>query len=101
MRILAIISGEYDARHVHNITAHGPVDWQVETWQAPLVLPQVIDYPEDYLPESLPQADLVLSFAEHKGVAELLPDIVKMCGAKAVIAAIDNEASMPRGLARQ
>ncbi len=102
MRILAIISpGEYGKRHVENLRAHGPADWQIETWQAPPVLPQVIDYPEDYLPPSLPPAELILSFAEHKGVAELLPDIAQMCGAKAVIAAIDNEAALPRGLARQ
>jgi hypothetical protein len=101
MRILAIISGEYGRRHVENIRAHAPADWKVETWQAPAILPLVIDYPEDYLPESLPTADLLLSFAEHKGVAELLPDIAKMTAAQAVIAAIDNEAWLPRGLARQ
>ncbi|MFC2065207.1 DUF166 domain-containing protein, partial [Chloroflexota bacterium] len=65
------------------------------------ILPQVIDYPEDYLPESLPPADLVLAFGEHKGVAELIPDVAQMCGATAVIAGVDNEAALPRGLARQ
>jgi hypothetical protein len=34
-------------------------------------------------------------------VAELLPDIARMCSAKAVLAPIDNEAWLPRGLARQ
>ena len=61
----------------------------------------MIDYPEEYLPDSFAPADLILSFAELKGVAELLPDIAKMAGAQAVIAAIDNEAWLPRGLARQ
>ena len=101
LRILAIISGEYGARHVANILAHGPQHWQITTWQAPVILPPVIDYPEDYLPSSLPASDLILSFAEHRGVAELLPDIVQLSGAQAVIAAIDNEAWLPRGLARQ
>ena len=101
MRILAIISGEYGARHVRNLREHGPAEWHIETWQAPVILPLVIDYPEDYLPTSLPQADMILSFAEHKGVAELLPEIAQMTQAKAVIAAIDNEAWLPRGLARQ
>ncbi|RME83118.1 MAG: hypothetical protein D6775_09015 [Caldilineae bacterium] len=73
----------------------------MEIWEAPAVLPPVIDYPEDYLPPSLPAADLLLSVAEHKGVAELLPDVARMTGARAVIAAIDNEAWLPRGLARQ
>lgn len=101
MRILAVISGEYGQRHVDNIRTHGPTDWVVEVWQAPAVLPPVIDYPEDYLPDMLPPADLILSFGEHPGVAELLPDIVRMTGAQAVIAAVDSEAWLPRGLARQ
>lgn len=101
MRILSIISGEYGRRHVDNIRQNGPAEWQVEEWQAPAVLPPVIDYPEDYLPETFPAADLILSFAEHRGVAELLPDIAEMTGASGVIAAIDNEAWLPRGLARQ
>jgi len=101
MRILAIISGEYGIRHTDNLRKNGPAEWQIETWQAPATFPLVIDYPEDHLPESLPQADLILSFAEHKGVAELLPEIAQMTGAKAVIAAVDSEAWLPRGLARQ
>lgn len=101
MRILAIISGDYGQRHVDNVRAHGPEDWQIEVWRAPAVLPPIVDYPEDHLPERLPSSDLILSFAELKGVAELLPDIVRMTGAKAVIAAVDSEAWLPRGLARQ
>ncbi len=101
MRILAVISREYGQRHVENIRAHGPTDWVVAVWQAPSVLPPVIDYPEDYLPADLPPADLILSFGEHPGVAELLPDIVRMTGARAVVAAVDSEAWLPRGLARQ
>lgn len=101
MRILAIISGEYGQRHVDNIIQHGPDSWSIEVWQAPAFLPLIVDYPEDYVPETLPPADLVLSFAENKGVAELLPDIARVCGATAMIAAVDNEAWLPRGLARQ
>ncbi len=101
MRILAVISGEYGARHVANIRQFGPSGWQIETWNAPATFPLVIDYPEDFLPAGLPPVDLILSFAEHKGTAELLPDIARMTGAQAVIAAVDNEAWLPRGLARQ
>ena len=101
MKILAIVSGEYGNRHVRNISEHGPKNWEVTTWEAPKVLPPIVDYPEDYLPESFDPADLVLSFAEHRGVAELLPDIAKMTGAKGVVAAVDDETWLPRGLARQ
>ncbi|MCA9959759.1 MAG: hypothetical protein KC443_12030 [Anaerolineales bacterium] len=101
MRILAVLNGEYGRRHRDNILQHQPDSWQMATWEAPPFFPPVIDYPEDYLPEGLPAADLILSFAEHKGVAELLPDIAQMVGATAVLAPIDNEAWLPRGLARQ
>jgi hypothetical protein len=101
MRILAIINGEYGARHVENIRANGPDSWSIQTWEAPSVFPLVIDYPEDHLPDTFPPCDLILSFGEHKGVAELLPEIAKLTKAKAVIASVDNEAWLPRGLARQ
>jgi thymidylate synthase len=101
VKILAVVTGDYGKRHVDNIQNNNPRDWIIESYQAPVLLPPVIDYPEDYLPNDLPNADLVLSIAEHKGVAELLPDIVRMCGGRAVIAPVDNEAWLPRGLARQ
>jgi hypothetical protein len=84
MKILAIISGEYGQRHVDNIQKHGPNHWELEVWNAPKLFPLMIDYPEDFLPDSFPAADLILSFAEHKGVVELLPDIAKMADAKSV-----------------
>ncbi len=101
MRILAIITGEYGQRHVDNIRAHGPNDWVVDVWRAPTTLPLIVDYPEDYVPESLPPADLILALQEHKGVAELIPEVAKMTGAQAVIAPVDNVAWLPPGLANQ
>lgn len=101
MRILTIISGEYGLRHLSNLQARQPGGWSFEVWKAPSVLPLIIDYPEEFLPESFPESDLILSFAENKSVAELLPDIAKMCHARAVIVAVDNENWLPRGLGRQ
>jgi len=102
MKILTIISGgEYGKRHFENIQFHKPASWKFKIWQAPSTFPLIIDYPEDHLPDSFDPADLILSFAENKGVAELIPDIVKMTGARGVIVAVDNEAWLPRGLARQ
>lgn len=101
MRILGIITGEYGSRHMENIGKHAPAGWEIRIWQAPTTYPLVIDYPEEYLPAALDPADLILSFAEHKGVAELLPEVVTLTGAKGVIAAIDNESWLPRGLALQ
>lgn len=101
MRILAITQGEYGNRIVANISRHRPPGWHLDTWTAPRVLPPIIDYPEEYLPASLPPADLLLALGEHPGVAELLPDIARMTGARAVLAPVDNVAWLPPGLMNQ
>jgi hypothetical protein len=101
MQILAIISGEYGMRHVANLRLHSPPGWEIEVWKAPAAFPLIIDYPEDFLPESFAPCDLLLSFAENKSVAELLPEIAGMTGAQGVVVAVDNEAWLPRGLGRQ
>jgi hypothetical protein len=101
MQILVLFTGEYGRRHVENLRLHAPQSWTIATWQTPAILPPIIDYPEDHLPESLPVSDLILSLAEVKGTAELIPDIAKMTQARAVIAPIDNTAWLPVGLARQ
>jgi len=101
MRILAIISGEYGLRHVNHLRAYKPAGWSITTWKAPAAFPLIIDYPEEFLPEQFDACDLILSFAENKSVAELLPEIAKMTGARGVIVAVDHEAWLPRGLGRQ
>lgn len=101
MRILVLVTGDYGKRHVENMQKYAPSDWQIETWQTPQSLPIVLDYPEDYMPDSFPPADLILSLAELSGVAEMIPEIAKLNGAQAAIAPIDNQAWLPFGLARQ
>jgi hypothetical protein len=101
MRLLVVVQGEYGRRILTNIDAHKPAGWTIHTWTAPAFLPPFIDYPEDYLPDELPAADLILSLGEDPGVAELLPDVVQMAGARAVIAPIDNVAWLPPGLMNQ
>ena len=61
----------------------------------------MLDYPEEYLPAALSPADLILSLAEVPGVAELIPEIARLTGAKSVTAPIDSQAWLPIGLARQ
>ncbi len=101
MRILTIINSDYGKRHLENIAQYAPNDWEIHQWRAPVFFPMIIDYPKEFIPAELPPADLILDFAEHKSVAELVPDIARMTGAQAVIAAVDNENCLPRGLARQ
>ena len=101
MRILIITQGEYGKRMLDNVRQHAPPKWVVEGWQAPANLPMVMDYPEGYVPDSLPAVDLILSLGENPGVAELLPEVAKRTGARALIAPVDRSEWLPKGLARQ
>jgi len=101
MHILVVTQGEYGRRMAENVRAHAPTGWSVTEWRAPAALPLVMDYPEDYLPASLSPADLILSLGENPGVAEFLPELAKMTGAKAVIAPVDRSEWLPKGLTRQ
>jgi hypothetical protein len=60
MRILVLKTGDYGQRHIDNLREHRPDHWSVDSWQTPRSLPIVLDYPEDYLPETFQPADLVL-----------------------------------------
>jgi len=101
MKILAVTTGLYGERIAKHVHEHAPKKWRVQEWRAPLRYPLVIDEPRDFLPAHLDPADLVLALGEHPGVAELLPDLCKLTGAHALIAPIDNNACLPKGLANQ
>lgn len=101
MRILAVVQSNYGERIVENIRKRGPKDWTIETFQPSRMLPPIIDDPEEFLPETLPQADLVLAMVENPRAAQLIPAIARLSGAKAVIAPIDNSAWIPTGLKNQ
>jgi hypothetical protein len=100
-RVLAVTQALWGERIAANIRAHAPSDWSVESWAAPRLIPPIVDDPEDFLPPSLPRADLVLALGEVPGLAQLVPEIVRRSGAKAVIAPIDRNESLPPGLALQ
>jgi hypothetical protein len=101
MRILIAIQGYYGERMVENIRRHSPANWEVNHVAIPGGLPAIIDDAAEFLPRELPAADLLISLGEHPGVAQMIPDMVKRSGAKAVIAPSDNRAWLPFGLARQ
>ena len=101
LRILCLTQGQWGERIASNIKDHAPPDWTVEIRSFPRVLPQIIDDPEDFLPPDLPQSDLLLSLGEISGLAQLVPDVAKAIGAKAVIAPVDRNESLPQGLTLQ
>ncbi|HEY70699.1 MAG TPA: hypothetical protein G4O08_08965 [Anaerolineae bacterium] len=100
-RILTIIQGKWGQRITDNLREHAPPNWKIGSWVAPRVLPPIVDDPQEFLPPSFEPADLVLALGEIPGLAQLVPDIVHMCGARAVIAPIDRSTALPAGLALQ
>jgi hypothetical protein len=101
MRILVAIQGHYGQRIADNIRKDGPADWKVYSYIFPQDLPAIVDDADEFLPKELPAADLLISLGEHPGVAQMIPDMVKKSGAKAVIAPADNRVWLPPGLAKQ
>ena len=101
MKILVLAQGPYGERIARNLRENAPSDWAIEEIAFPKRLPQLIDDPDEYMPENIPQVDLLISAGESRGAAQLIPDFVKRSGAKAVIAPVDNSAWLPPGLANQ
>jgi thymidylate synthase len=101
MRVLVAIQGHYGQRIADNIRKCGPAGWKVYTFTFAQDLPAIIDDAGEFLPKELPAADLLISLGEHPGVAQIIPDMVKKSGAKAVIAPADNRTWLPPGLAKQ
>jgi hypothetical protein len=101
LSILAVTQGQWGERMADNFVRNKPEGWTVHRWPAPRALPLVIDDPDDFLPPALPAADLVVALGDTAGVVQLVPDIVKLAGAKAVIAPIDRNESLPSGLVTQ
>ena len=101
MRILVLTQGPYGERIARNLREHAPSGWTIEEIALPKRLPALIDEPDEFLPATVPQADLVLSAGESPGAAQLISAFVKRSGARSVIAPVDNSAWLPPGLANQ
>ena len=99
--LLAVTQGQWGERIADNIGRNCPPTWTVQRWAAPRALPLVIDDPDDFLRRTYPPADLLLALGEQPGVAQLIPDLVQRSGARAVIAPVDRNESLPPGLVTQ
>ena len=101
MRILFAVQGRYGERVAANVRDNGPGDWETAVLSLPRRLPPVIDDPAAVLPPAIAPADLLVSLHETAGAADLIPDIAAACGARAVVAAVDDRAACPPGLENQ
>jgi len=100
LRLLVLFQGHYGQHILEHVRQAAPPPWTVNGWRVPSALPQLLSDALAFLPTHLPAADLVLSLGESPGVAQLLPNVAERCGARAVIAPVDDAAWLPDGLIR-
>ena len=67
----------------------------------PRNLPMIIDEPEEYLPDSVGQGDVVIAVNLHQDLLVGLPDMMAARGAKALIVPLEDPGWARPGLVRQ
>jgi len=67
----------------------------------PAELPAFIDKPEEYMPKSVPRADLCLASGLHKDLLLELPAYILRAGVKGLIVPIEDFNEVPSGLKKQ
>ena len=93
--------GKWGGRIADFIGRFHPVSWTVGECRLSAGLPPVIDEPADFLPAEVKGADLLLALCEAPAAAQLIPELARRSGARAVIAPIDRNEALPAGLAAQ
>ena len=105
VRILALLvkGSEYGPRVVETICARGHPDWLWGLHEFPDVPPleAVLDEPERFVPDDLPECELVLSLGLPQELQALLPTVAERVKAKAVVVAVCDSSWLPPGLREQ
>jgi hypothetical protein len=99
--ICTIVQGWYGHRIASNLIEKGPKNWKINICEIKRKFPEFIEKPEEYIPKRFPKCDLLISLGEHPAILMLLPNLVKISGANAVIAPVDNSKWVPPGLRKQ
>src|SRR4030067_1350627 len=99
--VLAVTQGLWGERIAENIQRHAPPHWTVFAWSAPRTIPPVVDDPEEYINGPIPRADLLVALGDTPGLAQLIPDVARLCGCASVLAPVDRSEALPQGLVQQ
>lgn len=98
IKLYILTSGEYGARIVNNIAKRGFSSSIVGLHEYAEDLPEFIDDIESYMPDHLPDCDLVLSLGLKGDINMILPEITSKTGAKSVIVEMHDPTQIPLGL---
>lgn len=96
-----LIQGSYGNRIAENLKKNSPSNWKITLYQFPKDMPKIIENPEPFFPKSIVDCDVIISLGENPALATILPDLVRLTGAKAVIAPVDNPLWLPQGVITQ
>jgi hypothetical protein len=98
MRILIVVQGWYGERIARHILQCKPGHWEVDVTRMPSSLPQVIEEPRQHIPGSMGRCQLLIVLSESPSLSSLIPDFAWSSGAEAIIAPIDDDKCLPRGM---
>ncbi|MCL2115534.1 MAG: thymidylate synthase [Methanobrevibacter sp.] len=100
MKIFILSSGEYGSKIVNGIANHGFAEKIVGVHEFPPYeeLPEFIEDIQEYVPENVPKADLIIATGIHGDVNMVIPEVVEKSNAKSVIVPIYHPKQVPIGL---
>ncbi|BDZ71707.1 DUF166 domain-containing protein [Methanobacterium petrolearium] len=101
MRIYILSSGKYGSRVTNNLAEHGMASNIVGMEEFPQDLPLFIDEFQEYIPQSLPPADLILAVGLSGDINMIVPEVTRRTGAKSAIIPIYGPEQMPPGLQQE
>lgn len=101
MRIYVLSSGKYGSRVLNNLAEHGMASNIVGMEEFGEDLPLFIDDFQEYIPQSLPAADLILAVGLSGDINMIVPEVARKTGAKSAIIPIYSPEQMPPGLQQE
>jgi len=103
MKIFILSSGEYGSKIVNGIAKYGFAEKIVGIHEFPPKeeLPEFIEDIDEYVPENVPEADLIIATGIHGDVNMVIPEVVKKANAKSVLVPIYHPQQIPIGLQKE
>jgi Uncharacterized protein conserved in archaea len=101
MNIFILTSGKYGSRIINHISKMGLAPSITGIHEVPEDLPEFIDDISKYVPDNLPEADLIISIGLYGDINMIIPFVVSKTGAKSIIVPIHDPKQIPAGLQRE
>ena len=98
MNIFILTSGKYGLRIVNNISKMGLASSVVGIHEVPRDLPEFIDDVSQYVPDNLPEADLIIAIGLYGDINMIIPFVASKTGSKSIIVPIHDPEQVPAGL---